>query len=310
MPNVRPLSEPLRIKAEKELFEVPERIEEDLASLRIWLGKQPHLKTRTDDQFLVAFLRGCKYSLERAKEKIDLFYSARTSFKEIMADRDPMSTKNLELIRLGVGLPLTNTVTPDGPRIVLIRPGVYEADKYDILDVMRISIMANDIHMIEDDQMMVAGQIGILDLANVTMAHFLQFSPTFVKKITVINQDAMPLRLKGFHYINTPPGFETVYNMFRRFLNEKNRNRLHVHGDNLESLYKHIPQKLLPTEYGGEAGSLKDLTVYWEKKFMEHRDYLMEESKYGTDEKKRPGRPKTEETLFGIDGSFRKLNVD
>lgn len=68
--------------------------------------------------------------------------------------------------------------------------------------------------------------MGILDLSNVTMAHFLQFSPTFTKKMTVMNQEAMPLRLKGFHYINTPAGFETVYNMFRRFLNEKNRNRV------------------------------------------------------------------------------------
>uniref|UniRef100_A0A1B0CUX6 CRAL-TRIO domain-containing protein n=2 Tax=Lutzomyia longipalpis TaxID=7200 RepID=A0A1B0CUX6_LUTLO len=310
MPNIRPLPEALAQKAAKELNEVPERIDEDLATLRTWIAKQPHLKARTDDQFLVAFLRGCKYSLERAKQKIDLFYSVRSNFKDIMSDRDPMSEKNLDIIRLGVGLPLPNTITPDGPRIILIRPGVYEADKYDILDVMRISIMANDISMLEDDHMMVAGQMGILDLSNVTMAHFLQFSPTLVKKMTVMNQEALPIRLKGFHYINTPAGFETVYNLFRKFLNEKNRNRLHVHGDNLESLYEHIPKKLLPKEYGGEAGSVKELTVKWEKKFMDYRDYFLEEAKYGTDEKKRPGRPKTEETIFGIDGSFRKLNVD
>lgn len=159
MPNIRPLPEPLALKAQKELNEVPERIDEDLAALRTWIAKQPHLKARTDDQFLVAFLRGCKYSIERAKEKIDLYYSVRTSFKEIMTDRDPMSEKNLELIRLGVGLPLPNTITPDGCRVILIRPGVYDADKYNILDVMRISLMANDIHLMEDDHMMVAGQV-------------------------------------------------------------------------------------------------------------------------------------------------------
>ncbi|XP_059622425.1 alpha-tocopherol transfer protein-like [Phlebotomus argentipes] len=310
MPNIRPLSEPLAKKAEKELFEVPERIDEDVTALRTWIAKQPHLRSRTDDQFLVTFLRGCKYSLERAKAKIDLYYTVRTSMKEMLMDRDPLSERNMELIRMGVGLPLPNTVTPDGPRIVLIRPGVYEPDKFSIVDIMRISLMANDMHLIEDDQMMVAGQIGILDLANTTMAHFLQFTPTLTKKMTVMNQEAMPIRLKGFHYINTPPGFETVYNMFKRFLNEKNRNRLHVHGDNMESLYQHIPQKLLPKEYGGEAGSIKDMIVHWEKKFIEFRDYFLEDDKYGTDEKKRPGRPKTEETIFGIDGSFRKLNVD
>uniref|UniRef100_A0A1L8DZG8 Putative phosphatidylinositol transfer protein sec14 n=1 Tax=Nyssomyia neivai TaxID=330878 RepID=A0A1L8DZG8_9DIPT len=310
MPNIRPLPGPLAAKAAKELNEDPDRIEEDLETLRTWISKQPHLKARTDDQFLVSFLRGCKYSIERAKQKIDLFYSVRTSFKEIMKDRDVMSEKNLELIRLGVGLPLPNTVEPDSPRVIIMRPGVYDANKYDITDIMRIRIMANDIQMLEDDNIIVAGQMGILDLSNVTMAHFLQFSPTLTKKMTVMNQEALPIRMKGFHYIHTPPGFETVYNMFNRFLNEKNRKRLHVHGENMESLYQHIPKRLLPKEYGGEGPHIKELIDKWEKKFMEYRDYFLEEANYGTDEKKRPGRPKTEESIFGIDGSFRKLNVD
>ncbi|XP_055691361.1 alpha-tocopherol transfer protein-like [Lutzomyia longipalpis] len=310
MPNIRSISEPLAQKAIKELNEVPERIDEDITALRTWIMKQPHLRTRMDDQFLVAFLRGCKYSLEKAKQKIDLFYSIRSNFKEIMSNYDPMIEKNLQIIKKGIALPLPNTIAPDSPRLFLFRPGVYEAHEFDIIDIMRISIMINDIIMVDDDQMIVAGQMGIIDLSNATMAHFLQYTPTLAKKMTVMSQDAMPFRLKGVHYINTPAGFEMVYNMFKNFLNEKNRSRLHVHGSNLEALYQHIPQKLLPKEYGGEAGNLKDLTVQWEKKFMEYRDFFLDEAKYGTDEKKRPGRPKTEEAIFGLDGTFRKLNVD
>lgn len=37
----------------------------------------------TDDQWLVAFLRGCKYSLERTKEKLDLYYSLRSTAPEM-----------------------------------------------------------------------------------------------------------------------------------------------------------------------------------------------------------------------------------
>lgn len=37
----------------------------------------------SDDQWLIAFLRGCKYSLERTKEKLDLYYTLRTITPEL-----------------------------------------------------------------------------------------------------------------------------------------------------------------------------------------------------------------------------------
>ncbi|GAB0090863.1 hypothetical protein DMENIID0001_056310 [Sergentomyia squamirostris] len=309
MTNLRPLPELLQLKAMKENNEVPERIQDDLMALRSWIEKQPHLRARTDDQFLVAFLRGCKYSMEQVKKKIDLYYSSRSAFKEIISDRDPLTDENVDIIQSGRILPLLEPLGSEGPSIAIFRFGHWDLSKLKIIDGFRFYGMIIDILLLEDDHLTISGGIGIFDFANVPMTHFLQFTPTFVKKVMVIYQDAMPVRLKGFHCINTTPGFEIMFNLFKGFLNEKNRNKVYVHSD-LESLYKHIPQKHLPTEYGGEGGSIKDLTTCWENKFLEYRDYLMEESKYGTDEKKRPGLPKTEETLFGIDGSFRKLNVD
>lgn len=82
-----------------------------------------------------------------------------------------------------------------------------------------------------------------------------------------------------------------------------------MHPDN-ESLYKEIPQKLLPVEYGGENGTIDDIVKSWEKKIVDNRDYLIEETKFGTDESKRQTPLKQHEALFGAEGSFRKLDVD
>lgn len=57
MNNIRPLPPALALKALAELNEFPERIESELSSLKEWISKTPHLKARTDDQFLMAFLR-------------------------------------------------------------------------------------------------------------------------------------------------------------------------------------------------------------------------------------------------------------
>lgn len=226
MPNLRPLHPALAKKAQDELFEVPERIDEDIAALKTWLSKQPHLKTRTDDQFLTMWLRGTKYSLERAKQKIDLYYTIRSTMKEIFEDRDPTNKILLEIIRKGVSLPLPLSDGPAGPRLFIFRPGICDPDQHKMLDIIKVNTMIIDILLLEDDNTVVAGQVGVCDLENCTMAHFLQFNPTFMKKMTMLNQEASPIRQKGFNYLNTPSFFETMFNMFKVFLNEKMLSRV------------------------------------------------------------------------------------
>lgn len=55
-----------------------------------------------------------------------------------------------------------------------------------------------------------------------------------------------------------------------------------VHGNKIESLYKCIPQRTLPTEYGGEAGPIQDIIDDWERRLVANRDYFRELDKYGT----------------------------
>lgn len=100
-PQIRPLSANLQRIAIEELNEVPERLGADIETLRTWLKQQPHLRARIDDQFLVAFLRGCKFSLEKAKSKLDKFYTLRTRYPDFYTIRDVDSQRLHELLRLG-----------------------------------------------------------------------------------------------------------------------------------------------------------------------------------------------------------------
>lgn len=99
--NVRPLSPALIALAADELNETPEKLQTDLKVLKEWIKQSPHLQVRMDDQFLVTFLRGCKFSLEKAKQKFDLYYTVRSHLPEVMYDRDPLDERLQKIIRLG-----------------------------------------------------------------------------------------------------------------------------------------------------------------------------------------------------------------
>ncbi|CAH0749103.1 unnamed protein product [Diatraea saccharalis] len=255
---VRQLSPDLAMKAQLELNEDPERMAEGIEHIKKWLEKQPHIHARTDDQWLVAFLRGCKYSLVRAKEKLDYHYTVRNTAKDLfqITHKDPLFT---EIFDLGCVLILPKLTGPTEPRVAIVRPGRYDPNKYTVSDIISVSNSLQKLIIMEDDNAMIAGIRAILDLEGVTMGHFLQMTPIQMKKLVISLQDVNPFRMKGTHYINVPPGFEMFLNALKALLNEKSRSRLFVHNRNYEDMYKYIPKEILPKEYGGYGGTTREI---------------------------------------------------
>lgn len=235
--DIRSLNSELQLIAKQELNENPDQIQENLDILKRWLEKSTHLTARVDDQFLIAFLRGCKHSLERTKQKIDMFYTYRTHLTEIMGNRDPLQDKISEVIKLGVTLPLPIAGSPGSPRIIFVRMRSYDPSRVRVEDVFQVVTMINDILMIEDDNSMVSGQMYVCDLANISMQHITQLQPAFLKKVLMIWQDSSPIRQKGVHYINAPKIFDQLFNLFKSLLNEKMKKRVSFE---MESRYRRI----------------------------------------------------------------------
>ncbi|XP_062559227.1 alpha-tocopherol transfer protein-like [Armigeres subalbatus] len=308
MASLRPLAPELAEIAKNELNEVPARIPEDLVALRAWLSKQPHLNPRTDDQFLVNFLRGCKYSLEKTKEKLENYYTVKSAIPEFFDNRDPTNAKIQENAMLGVNLPLPHTMGPDGPRIVLARMGSYDPSLYSIVDIMKVCYMISDLLLLNDDTTVIAGHMVLVDLRGLSLATLSQFSPTFIKKMTSVIE-AFPIRIKGIHFVNPSTGFDALFRMFHGFLSKKIQDRIAVH-DNFDGLHQVIPKSFLPEEYGGSGGKLDTIIADCRDNLVAHRQTFLDDAKYRNDERKRIGKPKTASALFGVEGSFRSLEFD
>lgn len=196
---------------------------------------------------------------------------------------------------------------------------------------MSVSHASQEICMREDDYMVICGCIQILDMSDFSTAHVLQMTPTVIKKMTVFAEDAAPIRLKAIHIINTPKGFDKVFNVLKPLMPVKQQERvgfyshlfrfclniillLHfqmfVHASNYKTLYDHIPQKYLPQELGGENGSIESISKEQMEHFSNHHAYFLEDHIYRVEENLRRDKIVNYDEIFGIEGSFRKLNVD
>lgn len=101
MSQLQPLPEALQKVAIEELGEVPSRLANDLQDLELWIQQQPHLKARTDPQFLVQFLRGCKFSLERSKAKLESYFALKSIYPELLRPTNVDDPQLRKLFQMG-----------------------------------------------------------------------------------------------------------------------------------------------------------------------------------------------------------------
>ncbi|XP_041979829.1 alpha-tocopherol transfer protein-like isoform X2 [Aricia agestis] len=280
MISVRPLPPALAEKARVELGETPEALTAGIQHLKDWIHSQPHLRARTDDQWLATFLRGCKYRLDEVKAKIDLYYSLRTMAPEIrqLKYNDP---KLNQLIERGTFVMLPTT--RNGARITMMRIGTYDPSEYTVFDMASLYQLVYQITFMEDDNMAVAGVVNIIDLRNSRLAHYLQTTPRQLRNLVYANQDSLPARIKEVHVIGAPRIFIVLMKFIKRFLSEKIKNRIYMHSD-IDTVCEYVPRDLLPAEYGGTASTVPEIGEYWKAKIAEYYDFFEEDLQFGTEE--------------------------
>lgn len=125
---------------------------------------------------------------------------------------------------------------------------------------------------------------------------------------------------------------DKVLGLMTPFMKKELQNVLSIHSD-LEDFYKYIPKDMLPKEIGGDLMESKDLRGKKDRLRMKcplknnnatlifieilyntlrenREDILQFEREHLIDEAKRPGESKSASDLFGVEGSFKKLDID
>ncbi|XP_048482487.1 alpha-tocopherol transfer protein-like [Plutella xylostella] len=206
--------------------------------------------------------------------------------------------------------------------------------------ILSISFMIGEYRLWND---VTGGEHWVFDYQNVTFQFAMQCTPTLVSNITFILSHCLAAKLKGVHLIGIPQYCEALLNLFKRAMKPKVAERINIY-NSYEELYKKLPKALFPSDFGGNEISSKEITgeyyvsadkqllqklynynftkqsVYnikcsrknsWLKTFQtpEWRQYFLDQDEACSDESKREGVTKLDE-VFGVEGSFRKLDID
>ncbi|KAJ8979814.1 hypothetical protein NQ317_001305 [Molorchus minor] len=278
---------------------------EDVKSLKEWAEKQPHLPKMSELQTAI-FLSSCYYSNELAKITIDNFFTVKTLCPDIFGDRCPQNpavqtSMNTLLVSI---LP---KLTPEGYSVIFFKMMDPNPDAYSFPLGIRCFDMAAMLHLHKNGP--TKGMIILMDMEGVVFGHLLKLSIVVMKKFMYYLQEAMPIRLQSMEFFNIVPFMDKILALMKPFMKKELLNSLYLHQD-LAALCKRIPKDILPQDYGGSCEALEILREKYKGLMHDNADFFKQEEVQVVDESRRPGKPKNVGDVFGMEGTFKKLEVD
>ncbi|KAK9510184.1 hypothetical protein O3M35_005024 [Rhynocoris fuscipes] len=310
-PNNDKISE----KVLKELNYSKKQLESDLVHLKEWLKDQHHLpacRLKECDNFLCHYLTGCKGSIEKAKRKLDAYYSLRGK-SEVYSNRDPMDEEYKKIWDTSVSITVPKYDENTTECVFINKLLTSEIHPNFLLNTLKIAINMQEAAI--RLEAIIRPCIAIFDYSNYTPAHAALFSPAVTKDYIYIAQNLFPSRMRKVLFINVPSYLEIIVNtVFKPFITKKLRERFIVTTEGWEIVPQHVNKSILPKDCGGDLRyTLKEINDAYNEYEITNRDWWINELSEQTDESKRNNTDdnyKGGDTYFGVQGTLKKLVID
>nr|XP_042909016.1 alpha-tocopherol transfer protein-like [Parasteatoda tepidariorum] len=235
-------------KAEEELNETEESRAQALTELRRLIAKERNLEIWTDDSYLLQFLRARKFDPERAMELIHNLYTMFKDNPDIYPKQlDTSIADTICEADAGGAFPYRHK---DGGVVVFLKAANLDPDKIST-QLAFLSAIAMLLSLAEDPATQVCG-VHFVYSGEIKMSHIGLFRLRYLKLLSKVLRNTMPIRFNAIHIVNESPILRYVFNTFKIFLSEKIVNRIHFHGSDMKQLHQYIPKEILPPEYGGD----------------------------------------------------------
>ncbi|XP_044261211.1 uncharacterized protein LOC123009151 [Tribolium madens] len=277
----------------------------DIAKLKNWMTSQGHLPEILDDKSIENFLILTKFSIERTKQSIDMYYTVRSLIPEFYEHVNPRKPNMAEMRQIAYWLALPK-MTDDMHRVMVFKMRNKQMiDKMEPRNVIGLVINLEELRLKED---VMFGDVTIFDNEGINFGYIKKLTPSIVAKVLTVYEKVFSIPMKAIYVVNSPPFVSTILGILKSLMKPKLFERIHVCQDT-SILTEKIPKRILPRDYGGEEKSLEELQGLLDLKLAQYQDRFDKLDKLHVDEAKRPQKLENDEIL-GFHGNFKKLSVD
>ncbi|KAF5297766.1 hypothetical protein FQR65_LT09940 [Abscondita terminalis] len=264
----------LERKAREEVNEVPEKKEQDVKHITDWLLSQPYLNPRTDREWILNYLRGCKFNVQKTKEKLKYLYATKPITPELYSNRDPLQPELQQILNKCIILPHSTK----NEELMIVRWDDSDVSKLSLVNLFKLAFMFMELTLMESSSYLIYGYHLMIDFKGFPLSYVRQVSPLFVKKTVYMLVKAYPTRIKGIYLFNTSWFFPILFGMCKPFLSNKILQRVKIYDNfDLAELTKYVSIENVPKEYGGKSESVSDIGARWKLHIENHREWFLEE---------------------------------
>jgi len=241
-----------------------EQEQRHLEELRLRLATEhPDLTPRQDDAFLLAFLRAKKYRYDDTIRTVCNYY--RNQVGHSLFD-DLRPSRFTHLFDLDTHI-LSRDYDDAGRRVLILRKGKWiPSNCCTLKDMFPLDVFTLDETVFRDDKVQRNGIVFVLDFSGYSFRDIPYMSIGFAQQNLRSFLSGFPAKSKAVHVINQHLLWSLVWTLMRPLLSDKLRQRVILHGSEWrQTLYEHVPKRILPEEYGGDAGSVRDMDWFWDQ---------------------------------------------
>ncbi|XP_078045647.1 clavesin-2 [Augochlora pura] len=221
-----------------------------IKTVRAILREMPDVDMKhCTDEYITRFLLARKYRTEQAAALIAAYQAQVAHRQDIFGNltaRDPALQRALRAGIPGV-LPARDR---KGRCVLVILASQWDPVSVPALSVQRALFLVLEI-LIQDPRNQQSGFVAVVDWSGFSLRQGGALGAAALRNLIAALRGRFPARFKAIHFLSAPLYVQATLALVKPFLDEKTRNKIYLHGNNLSTLHEHLPTDILPAELGG-----------------------------------------------------------